>query len=275
MQNVTTPKHHLSDPSFKSPSPSLRRLSSEFNPNVNWELAQSRYWDSLAPKYDALYQSRWSMLENSYVRRSLAWLKTNDPTRVLDLGCGTGLGYELLVSNIPNLEYHALDLSEAMLRQLAHKYPTAHTHCSSMDNLMQFAEKSFNICTLFFGAASYSPATATTLAQIKRVLVRGGKIHASYINGWSLRRAVKVRRGRLETYRTRGDRSATPVRVRTYRTPELRKIYARLGLSVDSVDTIGLTAGILELPILFEFGQYVLRLVPAGHLIQVNARTNG
>ena len=49
-------------------------------------------------------------------------------TRLLDLGCGTGLEFERLYEKFPNMEVTGIDLSQEMLNKLASKHPGKKLH---------------------------------------------------------------------------------------------------------------------------------------------------
>ena len=83
----------------------------------NWANKQKDYWDSISGEYDSLYGDTWSRLENSQVLGQLMNIPAlQTANRVLDVGCGTGLGYELCeqVINKP-FEYVGIDISPEMV----------------------------------------------------------------------------------------------------------------------------------------------------------------
>jgi tRNA (cmo5U34)-methyltransferase len=57
-----------------------------------------------------------------YQSVSLPIEETSEPLRILDLGCGTGLEIEFLLSRVPNAQITGIDLSENMLALLRQRY---------------------------------------------------------------------------------------------------------------------------------------------------------
>src|SRR5262249_45229090 len=79
---------------------------------------QKKYWDNVAAGYDKHYSDRWSQHENKLVEQRLSNLLTFCPTRprIVEFGCGTGLGYQLLTKALSTeLDYTGIDVSPAML----------------------------------------------------------------------------------------------------------------------------------------------------------------
>ena len=80
------------------------------------------FFDTHASGYDAhmsekpQYDGWRELLETQLVA-------TMDPTRVLDLGCGTGLEIEHVFRRQPNARITCIDLSEGMIELLVKRYP--------------------------------------------------------------------------------------------------------------------------------------------------------
>jgi ubiquinone/menaquinone biosynthesis C-methylase UbiE len=86
-------------------------------PDNSWDSDQRAYWDSVARKYDALYNTYWSLSEDAQTVQLLSQVVT-DGCKILDLACGTGKGYELCQSLASNCQYACLDVSPGMITQL-------------------------------------------------------------------------------------------------------------------------------------------------------------
>ena len=90
---------------------------------TGWQERNIAYWDSLAPDYDDLYTLSWSRLENDQVGQELAWIKDIANCRVIDVGCGTGLGYTICRALSGNVQYTGLDISPRMIAQCRQRWP--------------------------------------------------------------------------------------------------------------------------------------------------------
>jgi tRNA (cmo5U34)-methyltransferase len=116
--------------------------------------------------------------------------RTNEPIRILDLGCGTGLEIEALFQRAPNASITGVDLSENMLELLRTRYA---------DRLNQITLVADSFLTMSLGTQAYDYILSTfavhhVLHDTKRELYR--KIHAAlkpggrYIEGDSIIPAV-------------------------------------------------------------------------------------
>ena len=84
---------------------------------VNTQLERQRVraaFDRAATRYDAA-----AGLQRRAAERLLAHVQAlgADPTAILDTGCGTGYGMQLLRAQYPEAALHALDIAPGMLRQ--------------------------------------------------------------------------------------------------------------------------------------------------------------
>ena len=64
----------------------------------NWLVINKNYWNSLAIKYNSLYNDPWSKNENEYMIGKLKSSISSKEPNVLDLGCGTGLAFSFCSS---------------------------------------------------------------------------------------------------------------------------------------------------------------------------------
>jgi SAM-dependent methyltransferase len=190
---------------------------------------------------------------------------------VLDLGCGTGLGYRLLGGESSGIQYTGRDSSTAMLGLLSARHPEVRTSNGSMDDLGDLGEASFDFVMAIFAAASYARSPQQLLSEVSRVLSPGGVCYLSFLNRSSLRRVVRLRRGSTEVFRTRGDSRATNApTVFTATGSELRRFAAAAGLRPEAVHGYGPLGGVLELDTLWTMNSVVARRTSVlSHLIDL------
>jgi ubiquinone/menaquinone biosynthesis C-methylase UbiE len=231
------------------------------------------YWDSVAPRYNALYESDWARFENDALRDNLAKLLPDfSGKRVLDIGCGTGLGYELLRDLDPEIQYVGLDPSAAMLLEFKKKHPDATTVRASGDALtMFFPADRFDLIIAINVAASFPIDTRLMLSEIFNVLAPGGIIYLSFLNRHSLRRITHGDIGTSERYRTRGDDDERQfVWARAYTKSELRQMCRDVGFSKIRCHYQSVLGGVWESKTSLKMERLLIKITPClGHSIAV------
>lgn len=229
------------------------------------------YWDQVAPRYDSLYETDWAIGENRLAAARLRLHRSSDLLRVLDLGCGTGLGYRLLGGQSSGIRYTGRDSSTAMLEILSARHPEVGTSNGLMDDLRDLDEASFDFVMAIFAAASYARSPQLLLSEVSRVLAPGGVCYLSFLNRRSLRRVVRLRRGSSETFRTRGDsRTTNAPTVFTATGGELEQLATAAGLRPQAVHGYGPLGGVLELDTLWTMNSVVARRTSVlSHLIDL------
>lgn len=162
-------------------------ISSLFLPSTE---QSKKYYDSVADQYEDLYTDGISLAENSIVGDMLAD-RLKPSARVLDLGCGTGLGYELLSQRKgANFEYVGIDISTGMIDAANHKFlgsENAKFHVMNIDNLAFFGDGQFDVCTSLFGSFSHVLNHTKAIGELHRLLKPHGKLFLMVYSRYSLR----------------------------------------------------------------------------------------
>jgi ubiquinone/menaquinone biosynthesis C-methylase UbiE len=229
-----------------------------------WNEQQREYWSSLATRYDSFYRSRWSQLENDWVRRRLQHYASSQPTSVLDLGCGTGLGAELLSDYLRLDGYVGVDISPSMANLTATRFGVA-THVGPMEDLRWVVSDTIDLVICLFSAASFCPDPKLLLTEIHRVLRPGGRAYISVLGrSWT-------RRERVFRFQTRGSSRSEPTTYAyRYSPSHVRSIVEGSSLVVSSVSGMNTFSGVLEFPVLWRTGAVIARMVPnSSHLIEI------
>ena len=126
---------------------------------------------------------------------------------MLDLGCGTGLGYDLVSQSLRQVNYIRSDSSEKMLEILESRLPNAHILHTPMSDLSEIESGSVDLVISLFTAFSYTDDPRKTVAEIYRVLKSGGRFFVSALSRFSLRRVFDRKFDGVESYRSRGTTS--------------------------------------------------------------------
>lgn len=137
------------------------------------------YYDQLAPVYDSLYQSAYSQHENEFVAQ-IARRLWRSPG--LDVGCGTGLGFELLGQPAG---YTGVDISSQMTALARRKHPTAQFETADV-NALPFEDNSFSSLFMFFGVWSHLIDPIRAWNEIQRVTRRGAPVLLMGLNRMAL-----------------------------------------------------------------------------------------
>jgi ubiquinone/menaquinone biosynthesis C-methylase UbiE len=229
-----------------------------------------QYWDAVARSYDDLYRSAWSQSENQRVRRVLRTLCPSNGI-VLDVGCGTGLGHELLEGL--NVAYYGIDPSVAMLNECLLNHPDARLTVGRAADLSTYGDSQFDCVIALFVVMSWEPAITRALAEIERVLKRDGSFYLSFLNRYALRRISRGRVGRNESYGTRGASISDKPLAFTYTRSMLRAYIEAAGLTEVSFTTVSVLAGVAERNNLLTLDAFLSDAVPwLGHTVDAYGR---
>ncbi|WP_118985367.1 class I SAM-dependent methyltransferase [Photorhabdus sp. CRCIA-P01] len=138
-----------------------------------------KYYDNVSRKYDDLYLDAVSRAEDNIIQKKL--LKITKPgDNILDLGCGTGLGYSLL--NGIDCNYIGIDISKNMISIAREKFPEVTFHHADIVDLSNFSSGSIDVIISLNGAVSHVEDYKKTINECHRVLKRNGKLFIMLYN---------------------------------------------------------------------------------------------
>jgi ubiquinone/menaquinone biosynthesis C-methylase UbiE len=241
--------------------------------NVEWQTSQIAYWNGVADEYDSFYKSRWSKLENLDVRSRISSLLERSQVDILDLGCGTGLGYEILKSiPLKDFSYLGIDISEAMISIASRKNPEASFKQGDMSNLNCIVGRPDLVVSLFC-SFSYVENSGLVISEIHRVLKPGGICYISMLNKFSLRRLISMKFNSVEMYSTRKSSTVRGTPARVFSRTFIRSMFQDVGFKNINVFGQGFLSGAFEHQHLWKFDKIVSNLFPDfTHMITVVAQ---
>lgn len=237
----------------------------------DWVHAQRVFWDLVAGGYDDLYAGAWSSRENQQVAERLRRLLPQDCS-ILDLACGTGLGYRLATGVTTVRSYTGVDLSSGMLKVARSRVPCGRFLEQDMSDL-DVPEGEFDAILALFSSLSYSADPAVTLELAFKALKPGGVLLISGLSRFSLRRLCRLRLGVIEYYGTRGVVGMEAPLVHTFTPRELRSLGRRVGFVEGKVWGQSVLAGIWEQPRLWRLNCVLSSIAPSlAHSLYFEAR---
>ena len=254
--------------------------------STNGRITDELYWDAIASKYDDYYQNKWSQLEDCQLQRWLRLLLTGarPSARILDIGCGTGLAYRLLHTELASLNYVGFDVSQRMLSQFADWISDNAKDCQIelLEGRAQQIRNMFSPSTFDFiwstnTAASFCGSPTMLLHACSNLLRDGGWVFLSYLNRTSLRRTLKFERSIVEVFRTRNsDFQLGGVRAVTVSAHNLKRRCGRADLQRCKLVYQSVLGGVAESPPLYPLENYLSRHIPSlGHSIALIAQKQG
>ncbi|MEP0961319.1 MAG: class I SAM-dependent methyltransferase [Roseobacter sp.] len=208
-------------------------------------MSSQGYWDKIATSYDRLFADPYSSFEDEFVFSHLKKLGISRFARVLELGCGTGLGHEM-VSRLGCDQYVGIDASEAMIAVAKGRYPKAtfiHGDMLSLDDGLG----DFDVVFCINGVGSYAPGLEGLINSASMRTRGGGVIFLSFLNRWSLRRLLRFRLSDSEPLHCRGGvQSDTQELQRVYGSAQLKKSFQKAGFRNVETTPYGCFGGVLQ-----------------------------
>nr|WP_237552876.1 class I SAM-dependent methyltransferase [Streptomyces sp. SID5789] len=234
---------------------------------------QARYWDSLAETYDQVYDSPWSVRENALVASRLTSLvPPRERCTVLELGCGTGLGYDLLIKNTTaKISYTGIDVSSGMLGNFERKYPSGSIRLlnAPVEEMQAHQFQDVDLVIAIFTSASYVrlPLESLLWKILKWLKPKGGRLYLSFLNRvslklsprWGIRSEIKYASRRT---------SGGVVPAFRYSKTDLLRAAGVYGLKVKIV-SLGPLSGLLELPLAWPLNRLFADFTLGSHTIEM------
>lgn len=176
--------------------------------------------------------------------------------KILGLGCGSGLDYELLTQqSTMDFEYIGIDISSEMISQANAKYVSqknAQFLVMHMENLSYFPANNFDAVISCFGSFSHAVNVQKALSEIERILKPGGKIFLMVYSRFSLKNIFKALitfsinpLQEIHDYEIRKTSSSIFCDARFYTQKSIEKTFTHF----EQLNVKGLNA-VLELPLL-------------------------
>src|SRR5512139_4024931 len=150
-----------------------------------FKAAVEKNFDQSAEAYDR-FEERHHLFE-TLTRRQLELIEPSWPSRILDVGCGTGIStmalQKALAERSPNI--YAIDISESMLlraRERCRDIPGVYFVRGDAERLSDYFREAFD--AIFYTASVFLlPRFCDSLRQASRLLLSGGVLSISYYEG--------------------------------------------------------------------------------------------
>ena len=138
-------------------------------------------FERAAPSYDANAQFQHRICERLAAKLPSLGLAISDQSCILDAGCGTGYGAELLLRSWPQAKLTACDLSPAMVRMARERGLDA--TCADLEQMI-FAPASVDFCWSSLALQWCRPVLV--FPEMARILAPGGKLAFSTLGPGTL-----------------------------------------------------------------------------------------
>jgi SAM-dependent methyltransferase len=246
-------------------------------PLADEQFEDPNYWDQVSDRYDSLYFGEFDRYENMCTLQVLQGIfgKYSNP-RLLDIGCGTGLGFELLsLSGLPCI-YTGIDSSLKMLEQFKSKFPAADCKLLDASDVRSLSRK-FDVIIALNGVFSYVDEAQSALEYAAECLSDDGCLFVSFFNRYSFRRLSRFRFGSNEPIFTRNQSQfARSQMLQVFSIIELKKLTQKLGLQNVNVSSVSPLGGVWQSRASIKWDKLIQASIPYfGHQIQLFATKSG
>ena len=153
----------------------------------DYEALSRKHFDFQAREYDARETPYYSKFPKMSCRDVAGRLQSISYEKLLDVGCGTGYLFELLLPQ-RKAEYHGLDISPEMLKVAAEKFDGSVTLVEGFADRLPYTDDNFDVVTCIQSFHHY-PEPDKAMREVFRVLKPGGLYFLSDtgvggIGGW-------------------------------------------------------------------------------------------
>ena len=222
------------------PSPSF--LSDHIGAHMD---SHQGYWDRLADKYDGLFKDDYSAFEDSIVFQLLKSLGDCDGASVLEIGCGTGLGYSM-VRRWGKADYLGTDASASMIQLAKKSFPEGEFQRLDMSQVSSLGRR-FDYIISMNAVCSYISDVDALLLEVSKISKPGARILLSFLNRWWLRRFLKMNTATSEPLQSRGGPKSKNGELQfLYSKSELIERIERAGFSTLDAKAYGLLGGLWQ-----------------------------
>jgi len=128
-------------------------------------------FNDLSPSYDRLNRLFSLGMDIGWRKHLVAAVARQNPTRILDLACGSGDVTTMLQKAVPKAQVVGLDFSRPLLTQAKGRGLTELAEADAL--MLPFSDGSFDAVTIAFGLRNFSDRIAG-LKEIARILKPGG-----------------------------------------------------------------------------------------------------
>lgn len=206
------------------------------------QLDPQEYWNKIACSYGDLYTDPYSKFEDNVVKSVLQTSGVGSGVTCLELGCGAGLG-ATIVKDLGVKHYFGVDISDAMLNLGRASHPELSFLKADMEALPSSIAAS-DVVFCINGVGSYANSIRRFAETFYEKTNPGGRIVASFLNRWALRRFLRFRVSSTEPLQTRGAAASSEGTVqRLYGQQELKHEFSSVGFTDVRVFSYGLFAG--------------------------------
>lgn len=147
----------------------------------------------LAPKYEEVVDSElnrfWGWSYAGFIRKLFEMTPVSNQDRILDVATGTGaIPNYLHKENLTSRRIHALDITPSMLRRAKQRFSASNQ--SDVDlvcaSAMQMPYSNETYSLVICGLATHHMQVKVLLQEMRRVLVKGGRISIADVGGSQL-----------------------------------------------------------------------------------------